>query len=86
MNIFKIKPAVLPYKSLSQSCSCEFCKVFIRQFNFASPFVTPPPRGVGPTSNIRPAFLYGLFHVEQMFCRKRKMHMFHVEHFAEKAF
>ena len=28
----------------------------------------------------------GLFHVEQMFCRKRKMHMFHVEHFAEKAF
>jgi len=36
--------------------------------------------------NIRPAFLYGLFHVEQMFCRKRKMHMFHVEHFAEKAF
>ena len=86
MNIFKIKPAVLPYKSLSQSCSCEFCKVCIMHYKIELSFFSIKKRGVCTTWNIRPAFLYGLFHVEQMFCRKRKMHMFHVEHFAEKAF
>ena len=86
MNIFKIKPAVLPYKSLSQSCSCEFCKVCIRPFKIAFSFFSIQTPGGCSTGNIRPEFLYGLFHVEQMFCRKREMHMFHVEHFAEKAF